>query len=99
MLVIFGPRRTGPKNMRLSFEGLRLVSATHLSELIEAFEALPDLVDLPRMLLHRREGFSALWDHWLTGVSDGFHELDRGLVANRTVRSDVIVVMSERLEF
>ena len=32
-------------------------------------------------------------------MADGFHELDRGLKADRGMRANVIVVVSERLAF
>jgi hypothetical protein len=54
-------------------------------------EKLPASLDLPRTLDHGRADFPASWPHRLAGRSDGFHELGRGLMPDRAVRSFTIV--------
>lgn len=58
-----------------------------------------DLLDLPQTLDRGRADFPALWRHRLARDADGFHELDRSLMADPAVWPFTIVLMSERLAF
>lgn len=56
-------------------------------------------MDLPRTLDHGRTRTPASWHHRLAGGADGFHELDRGLMADRVMRPFTIIIAFERLTF